>query len=28
VPDAVAAMITEYALYVADPVPARAPADV
>lgn len=28
VPDAVAALITEYALYVADPVPVRAPTDV
>ncbi len=28
VPDAVAALITEYALYVADPAPVRAPADL
>jgi nicotinate-nucleotide adenylyltransferase len=28
VPDAVAALIAEYALYVADPAPVRAPADV
>jgi nicotinate-nucleotide adenylyltransferase len=28
VPDAVAALIAEYALYVPDPAPARAPADV
>ena len=27
VPDAVAALITEYALYVADPAPVPAPAD-